>query len=79
MLRKKSLQVFEGALYGTVENNESRMLVIQLMPGCKKEGEKVGKSNIVDYIHNQRGIEPYNLAPRRRTEETLKDENEEKK
>ena len=47
------------------------LLVIQLRPSSKKAGENVGKNNIVAYIINHRGIEPYNLATRRTIEKNL--------
>jgi hypothetical protein len=51
-----------------MDEKKRKCPVIPLKTGSKKEGENVGKSNTVDYIIKQRGIEPRNLATRRRNE-----------
>ena len=58
---------------------KKRLLVIQFRPSSKKTGENAGKSNIVAYIINHCGIEPYNLATGRRIEKTFKNIKGEKK
>jgi predicted HNH restriction endonuclease len=71
MFIKKDFRYLKWVYKAWTKRN--RTLVMQLKTGSKKEGENVGKSNIVDYSSpNQRGIEPYNLATRTRIEKTVK-------